>query len=358
MHVTIEATGGYSAPNAPLTIAIACALCVASICLGFAWTAKRYALVAFFLVTLLAAEAWTMMTTGERILVAREAAAEPARRLALDRQAAEQRLADARKGILETSPRLSAALQAKRDAEQAVLSEASKPGCASNCRALLTKAVDDAAAELMTARAELDRQNRDAQKQAEAAVSALAAMPAPKSAAPLADKLGLPAWGLDLVAAALASLAANGLGAALLIFGAHGRHRESHPGSIVSPPVAVSDRQTFVSQYAAPAAAAAAAPVPVDPVQHAARFGLECFKPSPTGRTPLRQIEAAYLDWCAARQTPPLPSKAIGSALASLIAETPGLTVEDDDSGKMHVAGLILRQEAIKAIGELVPMRA
>ncbi len=47
------------------------------------------------------------------------------------------------------------------------------------------------------------------------------ANPLPASATPLADRLGLPAWALDLIMAGLLSVGANGLAGTLIAYGAH-----------------------------------------------------------------------------------------------------------------------------------------
>ena len=80
-----------------------------------------------------------------------------------------------------------------------------------NCRQLLQAQVDAAAGEVVAARAEIASGKKVLEDDLEAARTALASMKPPVSDTPLADRLGLPGWKIDLLAAALASLAANGL---------------------------------------------------------------------------------------------------------------------------------------------------
>jgi hypothetical protein len=60
-----------------------------------------------------------------------------------------------------------------------------------------------------------------AQAELDAARADLGHQPIPASASPLADRLGVPAWVLDLLLAGLGSVGCNGLAACLLAFAAH-----------------------------------------------------------------------------------------------------------------------------------------
>lgn len=185
--LTIDATGGPTTPHAKLVAATALALVAGAIAIGQA----RRATFAALLVGLLCAEAFGLVTTSERIVAAREAAQSPLRAAGSAHAAAQMRV-DAAKAAVDEVGRAAIAKAATKD-------------CQSNCRKLLEAAKTNAADELDAARA------------------ALAKSPAPADAAPLATRLGLPSWALDLVAAALGSLAANGLGCALISFGVHAR---------------------------------------------------------------------------------------------------------------------------------------
>lgn len=311
-HVGILASGGYAAPAAPLQIAVALGLCVGSICLGMAWGDRRWAVVASLAVALLAGEAFAVLTTAERTIAARDATAAPAREAEATRAAAVARVAGA-----EAS---------KRAADASALSEAAKPGCKSECRKLIEGAKADA-------RRELD-----------AAQLALAALPAVRSSAPLAERLGLPAWLLDVIAAALASIAANGLGASLIAFGAHRAPSERKPGAAVD-----SAQPAHPNPAEARTAEPLALPAPT-PRDHAARFGLDMLAPAAVS-TPVVKLHSAYRDWCRTNGHEPFPAREIGPAMLQLF-ERSGLAIEQVE-GVPHLAGARLKSEPHRALGPM-----
>jgi hypothetical protein len=100
-------------------------------------------------------------------------------------------------------------------------------GCRENCRQLLQAQVDSAAQEITNAQTALATQKEKAEAELSAARADLANFKKPLSATPLADRIGVPAWIIDLVTSALGSVAANGLACCLLIFGAHASHRRA-----------------------------------------------------------------------------------------------------------------------------------
>jgi hypothetical protein len=110
-----------------------------------------------------------------------------------------------------TSDRLKDATAAKTAADQAVTDKSAERGCREHCRALLQKAVDDAAEEVKAARAELEKAKAGATTALKGAKAVLAGMKAPESASPFADRIGIPAWAFDVMMAALGSFAVNGL---------------------------------------------------------------------------------------------------------------------------------------------------
>ena len=292
-HSAIVAGGGYGASGAPLLIALACGLAVGSVAVGVAWRERRWLIAMLIGLGLVAGEAYALLLTSERTLEAREQTQAPIRGLAADRTRAEVRLAAAERTLAgaQTSDRLKRALAAKVAADAAVVAKAAERDCASNCRALLDQQVATAAAEIAAARTELTALRRAAEAELGAARAALAASPAPVSISPLADRLGIAGWQIDLAAAVLASLAANGLGAFLLAFAAHGRR---------------TDPQTGI------------ATAPRDVMAEADAFAREMFRPEPGGRVAIAAIREAYRAWCRSRGCEPLPSAEIGRALAAL----------------------------------------
>ena len=288
-HSAIVASGGYGASGAPLLIALACGLAVGSVAVGVAWRGRRWLIAILIGLGLVAGEAYTLLLTSERTLEAREQRQAPIRALAADRTRAEDRLAAAERALAgaQTSDRLKRALAAKVAADAAVVAKAAERDCAGNCRALLEQQVATAAAEVAAARAELIALRRAAEAEFGTARVALAALPAPASVSPLADRLGIAGWQIDLAAAVLASLAANGLGAFLLAFAAHGRCRRLAPAA----------REAMAEADA---------------------FARAVFRPEPGGRIAIAAIRPAYHPWCRSRGCEPLSNAEIGRALAAL----------------------------------------
>jgi hypothetical protein len=113
----------------------------------------------------------------------------------------------------------------------------------------------------------------------EAARAELAGIRMAPDQSPLAARLGLSASALDLAAAGLASLAINGLGAALLAFGAHGSGRHTEPAPPTAPATDISTEPA-----ARPVIAMAR-----DGTAHLAKFAVEAMIPDLEARTPARR---------------------------------------------------------------------
>lgn len=189
-YAGIVTGGGIWTVGAPLQIALALGLVVGSVAIRRALSARRFALSVFLALTLAAGEGWALVGTAERTIAARDMAAMPARDNETARETNRQRLAVAE--------------AAKRAADAAVISEAAKSGCKKECAALLCETTATADEEVAAAR------------------RAAAGIAPARSASPLADRLGYQGWQIDLLVAALASIAANGLAVGLIVFATHG----------------------------------------------------------------------------------------------------------------------------------------
>jgi hypothetical protein len=69
---------------------------------------------------------------------------------------------------------------------------------------------------------------------------------------PLADRLGIEPWKIDVLIAALGSIAINGLACGLMIFGAHGRRVPTVMPEVITPvpaPVPVRSRLKLVASH-------------------------------------------------------------------------------------------------------------
>lgn len=165
---------------------------------------------------LFAGEAYNFSATAERIVVERENGATPLKDAMEKHNQSVTKLHDLESSD-PSSPRLQQAHTDKSAADDAVTKEASD-GCKTECRRKQGLA-DKAQAELVAALAEAEQQH---QIDIETAKKDVLSNPLPASATPLADRLGVPAWTLDLAIAALLSIGANGLAGALIAIGANG----------------------------------------------------------------------------------------------------------------------------------------
>jgi hypothetical protein len=208
-HVTITTQGGYGQPSAILNIALACGVAVGSVVVGASHSQNRRMLACLLFLALAAGEAWGFLATAERNITSREAMQTPIHDAEARHKAALERLATA-----EHSDFVARAEAAKAKIDSEAMAKSAEKTCKENCRAILEGQVNAAKMAVETAKA-------DVQREIAAARANLAQNPLPGSASPLADRLGWPAWLLDLVSAGLGSLGCNGLAMGLLIFAAH-----------------------------------------------------------------------------------------------------------------------------------------
>jgi len=176
-----------------------------------------------------------------------------------------------------------------------------------------------AIAEVEAARDELQSKRAKASHRHKEALFALTAIRLPTSTTGLAARLQLPSWALDLLIATLGSIGANGLGASLLAFGAHGK-RQTVPEVIEATAIEA------VPDHAAP---------PINLKEHAAKFGISCLVPATGQQTQLQSIFEAYVQWCRSMSIEPLPSRDIGTELSALFGKA---GIEIDSFENQHVA--------------------
>jgi hypothetical protein len=291
-YVQIATTGGFAQPSAYLIIALPAGVAVGAIALGHAYSQRRPFAVMALALTMLAGESYGFLATAERSVYAREAMQTP-----LKSQLAEH---DAAKTRLELTT------TALKEANAEVLSSAADRGCRENCRILLQKQVDDAQAALVSARNDL------------------AMHPLPASATPLADRLGIQPWQLDLVMAALYAIGANGLAASLLAYASHFRaptHRTEKmtPATNVVAPSATSETK-------APAALQAVEIIDDQRVQivdgrpfaRVDDFASQCLSVSEDARLDFNSAYAAYCSWADSNNERALPRLAFERAMIEI----------------------------------------
>lgn len=327
-----HANKGLASPYGIITLAVAGGLVVGALCVGSAWAVGRRSIALAIAMGMMSGELYSLILTGERVVGTREAAQVTIREAGMRRQAAERRVGEAEASLASAhrSDRLERALAAKTAADLAVVDKSAERGCASNCRALLQAHVDAAQREVDAAHLERNSSLERATSTVEAARAELARMGLAPDQSPLAARLGLSASTLDLAAAGLASLAINGLGAALLAFGAHGGGRHREPAPPASP-------ATDIATEPAPRPVIATAR---DGMAHVAKFAVEAMRPDPEARTPARDVRAAYLRWCSERGHDALPARDLADHLASLCNKA-GLTVDTVD-GTPLICGMKL----------------
>jgi hypothetical protein len=360
-HVTVMATGGYGTPHSYLTMAIAVGVACASICSGMSWSADRRRLAVWLVITIIAGEGYNIIASAERIIAGREDLQAPLRKGNEDYAKAVRRVEDAQRAVDRaptTSERLHKAQATKAAADAAVIQKSDARGCRENCRQLLQAQVDEAAKEVAAAQADLATARDRAEGELTAARTALANLKAPQSATPLADRLGIPAWIIDLLTSVLGSIAANGLAAGLLIFGTH--HR-THRVEVVTPlPVEPISEPIVPVIEKLPPRAKPKTPRPRSNgkgkgtaiEQHTAKFAVECLKPG--GEVDLLAIRDRYGAWCPAERR--LPPAKIGQALAKLFSQT-GIAIADRN-GRLVAIGISLKPAADDTIDELGKLNA
>ncbi len=325
---------GFTSPYGVITLAVAGGLIVGALCVGAAWSVGRPAIALAIAFSMMCGELYALILTGERIVSTREAAQVLIRDAVELRGTAARRVDMAEAALASThrSDRLERALAAKAAADRAVVDKSAERGCASHCRALLQAQVDAAQRDVDAALAEQQAARERAGRVLEAARAVLAAIRLPPNSSPLAARLGLPAWVLDLAVSGLASLAINGLGAALLAFGAHGRGRDPEPSALAAasadtPAVPKVPKQKLIA-------------TPLNGLAHVAKFAVEVMQPDPEGAAPARQIRSAYLRWCSERGHDALPARDMPDRLAAL-CDKAGLEVDAND-GNPVIRGIKL----------------
>jgi transcriptional regulator len=219
-NANVLQTGGWFSSHAMLVAALSLGVFAGARVVG-SGVAGKIGLV--IIAALVAGEMFNLSATAERIVVERENGAAPLKDAMAKHDAAVDKLSTTERAAVG-SARLSLALAAQTKAQAAYQLELRTGGrCRSICNGLKADA-DKADIEVSAAAAEAQKLHMDA---VEAAKKDVEANPLPASSTPLADRLGWPAWVLDLVMAGLLSVGANGLAGTLIAFGAHSTCEEN-----------------------------------------------------------------------------------------------------------------------------------
>jgi hypothetical protein len=335
-HVSILATGGYGSSHAYIALGVAAGVVVASIAVGRAWGERRKPLAIFLAVTIAAGEVFALLSTAERLTAAREASQAPLRQAMEARRKLETRVAKAEaavKVLPDPSSRLQAAMQSKAAADTAVVTKSAERGCAANCRLLLQAQADQSQQDVEAARRDMAETRARLQQEVTYARADLAAFKSPPSASPLADRIGWPAWVLDLVMAALGSIAANGLACALMVFGSHRKAAVADTANasqpeipeLPAPEMPLEPQRTVGGTEGAnvvpirPTGRSGARKPSADAIKQAKGFMVaRITRTDDDAETDVRALYRDYVAWQEEKGRQPLPETDIGAALVHL----------------------------------------
>jgi hypothetical protein len=352
-HVTIQSTGGYGTSHSWLTMAVAGGVGVASVFSGMAWSEERRPIAVLLVLAIIAGEAYGLVATAERLIAGREAMQAPLRQISEDRAKAQRRVDDAIKAktsLPSSSPRLERALADKAATDAAVVSKSAERGCVENCRKLLQAQADAAEQEVARAREEIAGKARDAEKAIGDARRDQEAMPKPVSAAPLADRLGWQPWVLDLVVAALGSLAANGLACFLVVYGAHRQKEQAHHARAQGPAHgAIEIKPTSMLSRTRASKRKNSARLLDDPLLQAKAFAVARLAPDNDASINIKDVLREYATWCRAGKAKQLPVETMASALDSLF----GVEKDGKDYVVLGVSLKTIEGHSGKPIGAL-----
>jgi hypothetical protein len=239
----------------------------------------------------------------------------------------------------------------KAATDTAVVAKSAERGCVENCRRLLQAQADAAEQEVTRARGDMDRQKRDAAARVANAKAAVDALKPPTSATPLADRLGWPAWILDLLQSALGSIAANGLACFLMVFGAHRPQKQAEPTEAQEPvrseievkPAATAPSRTRANKRKDNGRASD------DPLLQAKELAVARLTPDDDASTNIKDVLRAYATWCKSGNLKQLPTEAMASAMDSLF----GVEKDGKDYVVLGVSLKAIEDQSEKTVGAL-----
>ena len=181
------------------------------------------------------------------------------------------------------------AVQRAIDVQTAHSSEAMARSAEKTCNAVCKATIADTA---RTDQAGVNAARESMRREIDSARAALANAPLPSSASPLADRLGVQPWELDLLGAGLRSFACTVLAGGLLAFAAHPRNE---------PPMPKAD------DVSAP--------------KKVARFMVDRLEAAPRSRVESADLYSAFCEWCEVNDVRALPAPQVADALVPVLNE-------------------------------------
>ncbi|MBX9842592.1 MAG: hypothetical protein K2Z80_12365 [Xanthobacteraceae bacterium] len=283
---TVLATGGLYTHTAPLYIALGGLQIVIAMAFGI-MPSGLYKIAG--VLVLIACELATFIGTANLQLADVEARAAPVHDAAAKRKAAEEWVAR-----LDRDDRIQRAEKAAAEARSEAIDASKAKTCATNCKATLAKAVEDASAAVVAARQSLEIEQQQAR-------ALLARTPLPGSENALAEKLGLSASTVDLLFVGFRGFAVAFGAAMLLAVGAHPRQRLEQTKTTVASAAPIAVAKPVPTVERAPANVVrlpAARPAPLSVVD----FGADSLEPAPGDTLDFDDFFNAYVAAAEARR--------------------------------------------------------
>ncbi|MEO1281800.1 MAG: hypothetical protein AAFV69_08705 [Pseudomonadota bacterium] len=358
MHVNVTSNGGYSDPSAVLFMVGAVMVVGGPFLVGLLWNEEGMGrALGFIIVAVLVVEGASMIATAKSKLDLLAAKGGPAETAERDRALLKQRierLRAERTNLPSISPAVRSASDRVGRAEAAIAEQAAKRGCARNCRALLSKQLDDAQAALRSAqsrfaerraslRADLDGKIATAEAQ-------LAAIEVPTSGNSLIAALGVSANAVAAVQAALIGFGVNlfvagcmGIAGGLLrgLFGAPEQLEQAVKCVALetSPKATTARKPARAARGSRSKPKALPAPEQED-LKHVVQFLDARMKRDPDGSVPLITIGRQYHDWCDATASERMDQERFGLALKQMLSHAGASVV--DRNGEPIIQGIRL----------------
>lgn len=354
-NITMSEAASLFAPAAAIYLVCALGSGIGGPIVGSAFHRGHAIIGAGLLLFILAGEGYGIITTMDRTVRAEDAAQKPLIQATERHAAALKRLDeanDAVKMLASAEPkslRLDAAKTALSEANKAVTDQSSAKNCLKNCAAMLTATAQAARRELDLAQSAAENDLRAARQRAaddqSAAERIVKANPLPGSASPLADRIGIEPWKIDIAKAVLLSLAINGLGMGFLAFAFHARSHKPQPTgpdqrNVQRKHPTQNDLIDITPTRAAAASERARTKrLPSPAALQAARFGKDDLKLTADGDIAVRDILKSFTRWVDENREP-MPSMEDAAAGFRTVFERLGVRVENG-----RVRGLAFKSE-------------
>ena len=345
-YVAVMEAGGVTSEDAPILITVGLGAIGAAYYTGHAWRTGAWHIAVVLFLGIIAAELSNFQRTVERLAVLRETRLVPVQQAKDARARAEGRITRARQEVerlTADSPRLIAAMQRQQQVADAAAERSAGRHCKDRCIRESGRQIELAAAEVASAREELDHKRANAAAELREAINALAAIPPARPVSALANWLGVDPRTTVIVQSTTIGVAVLVLAIGLLHLAGRGpvpvaqSARDEALGTLphTTPGVADEGRRLIAQEPRE------------TPHGVADRFLLDAVYPTPSGSVAVDDLRDVYLDWCDRRHREPLPDEEIAGAINDIFRRV-GLPVIDVD-GTRVVIGVGLKEQGAGA---------